>query len=337
MFKKLISIFTASALMLTGCSTNTKSETTKIKIAEVTHSVFYAPQYVAISKGFFKDEGIEVELVNTAGADKTMAALISNEAQIGLMGPEASIYVYNQGNKDYAVNFAQLTQTDGSFLIAREKTDNFSFEDLKGKEILGGRKGGVPYMTLEYVLKQNGLTIGTNKEAGEVNLRSDIQFGVMAGAFASGEGDYTTGFEPTGLSMEKSNTGYVVQSIGKAVGEVPFTTYSATNSFISENPELIQKFTDALYKAQLWIKDANDKEVAEAMKPFFDDLSVEDLEIIVKRYRDINAWCTSPVLTKEEMQKLTTIMKEAGELDKEAPFEKIVNNKFAKKSVLEIK
>ncbi|WP_304429278.1 ABC transporter substrate-binding protein, partial [Romboutsia ilealis] len=197
MFKKFITVTSSlalSAMCLTGCNqtTTTDKELDKVTIAEVTHSVFYAPQYAAVTKGFFEEEGIEVDIINTSGADKTMSALISGEAQIGLMGPEASIYVYNQGSENYAVNFAQLTKTDGSFIVAREEMPDFTLEDLKGKEMLGGRAGGVPLMTLEYVLKKNGLTIGTNTEAGEVNVRTDVQFGVMAGAFAGGEADFTT-------------------------------------------------------------------------------------------------------------------------------------------------
>lgn len=183
MLKKLIallSVVTSLSLVLVGCTNNTSSnvkpkELTKLTIAEVTHSIFYAPQYAAITQGFFEEEGIDIDLINTQGADKTMAALLSGEADIGLMGPEASIYVYNKGNDNYAVNFAQLTQKDGSFLVSREDTKNFSFEDLKGKEVLGGRKGGVPEMTLEYVLKQNGLNLGNDIENGDVNVRTDIQ------------------------------------------------------------------------------------------------------------------------------------------------------------------
>ena len=181
MFKKAISVATSlalSCLCFTGCTSDDTKELDKITIAEVAHSVFYAPQYAAITQGFFEEEGIEVDIINANGADKTMAALISGEAQIGLMGPEASIYVYNQGSEDYAVNFAQLTKRDGSFIVSKEKIDNFSYEDLKGKEILGGRKGGMPLMTLEYVIKQNGLTIAENDDSADVNVRTDIQFNV---------------------------------------------------------------------------------------------------------------------------------------------------------------
>lgn len=336
MFKKIISLTSSlalCALCLTGCGSNTttngEKKLEKVTIAEVTHSVFYAPQYAAITKGFFEEEGIDIDLINTQGADKTMAALISGEAQIGLMGPEASIYVYNQGNKDYAVNFAQLTKRDGSFIIAREKMPNFSYEDLKGKDILGGRKGGVPLMTLEYVLKQNGLNIGEDTKNGDVNVRTDVQFGVMAGAFAGGEGDFTTAFEPTATQMEKEGSGYIVASVGKDSGEIPFTAYSTTKSYMADNQELIQRFTNALYKGQQWVQTASSEEIAKAMQPFFDDQSLDDLTTVVERYKSIDAWSHNPLLTEESLNKLMTVMKEAKELDKEAPYKNIVNTDFA--------
>ncbi len=339
MFKKIISLVSSLALstvLLTGCSTNQvvkEDSLDKVTIAEVAHSVFYAPQYAAITMGFFEEEGIKVNLINTPGADKTMAALISDEAQVGLMGPEASIYVYNQGSENFAINFAQLTKTDGSFIIAREEMPNFTFEDLKGKEILGGRKGGVPFMTLEYVLKQNGLTIGTNTDAGEVNVRSDIQFGVMAGAFAGGEGDFTTGFEPTGTLMENAGSGYIVASVGKEAGEIPYTAYSTTKEYMADNEDLLQRFTNAIYKGQKWVESASSEEIAKAMQPFFNDLSLNDLISVVDRYKSIDAWCSDPVLTEEELNTLMTIMEEANELDQKAPFEEIVNNDFANNAI----
>ncbi len=346
MFKKVATIFTSLALGLvltTGCTKEVNSPTTekkepdKVTIAEVTHSVFYAPQYAAVTKGFFEEEGIKVDIINAQGADKTMAALISGEAQIGLMGPEASIYVYNQGNKNFAVNFAQLTKTDGSFIIAREEMPDFKWEDLKGKEILGGRKGGVPLMTLEHVLKANGLTIGTDTANGQVNVRTDIQFGVMAGAFAAGEGDYTTGFEPTGTAMEKSGTGFVVTSVGKAAGEIPYTAYSTTKEYLADNADLIQRFTNAIYKGQQWVQSASSEEVAKAMQPFFNDLSLNDLISVVDRYKEVDVWSSNPVLTEEGLNTLMNIMKEANELDKEAPYSEIVNTDFANKAIETIK
>jgi len=337
MFKKFITVASSlalSAMCFTGCNpAENEKALDKITIAEVAHSVFYAHQYAAVAMGFFEDEGIKVDIINTSGADKTMAALISGEAQIGLMGPEASIYVYNQGNKNYAVNFAQLTKTDGSFIVAREEMPDFSLQDLKGKDILGGRQGGVPLMTLEYVLKKNGLTIGTNKEAGEVNVRTDVQFGVMAGAFVAGEADFTTAFEPTGTEMEKEGTGYIVASVWELAGEVPYTAYSTTKSFMSDNEDLIQRFTNALYKGQQWCKTASSEEVAKAMQPFFDDLSLDELISVVDRYKSIDAWCDNPLFTEESLNAIVEIMQEAGELDKVPVYNDIVNTNFANKAI----
>ncbi|MGL5347259.1 MAG: ABC transporter substrate-binding protein [Peptostreptococcaceae bacterium] len=346
MLKKVISITSSlalSALLLTGCtSTNTTTEETKkeldkITIAEVTHSVFYAPQYAAITEGFFEEEGIKIDLINTQGADKTMAALISGEAQVGLMGPEASIYIYNQGSDDYAVNFAQLTKRDGSFIVAREKMDNFKYEDMKGKEILGGRKGGVPLMTLEHVIKANGLTIAENANTADVNVRTDIQFAAMTGAFAGGEGDFTTAFEPTASALEKDGTGYVVASVGKDSGEIPYTAYSTTKSYMDNNTDLVQRFTNAVYKGQLWCQTASSEEIAKAMQPFFNDLSLNDLISVVDRYKSIDAWSTDPVLTEDSLNALMGVIKEAGELDKEPPYKDIVNTDFANTSIKNIK
>lgn len=341
MFKKFITLTSSlalSALCLTGCTNNTtkapqEKKLDKVTIAEVTHSVFYAPQYAAITKGFFEDEGIDIDIINTQGADKTMAALISGEAQIGLMGPEASIYVYNQGSKDYAVNFAQLTKRDGSFLMAREEMPNFKYEDLKGKEVLGGRKGGVPLMTFEYVLKKNGLKIGENTAKGETNVRTDVQFGVMAGAFAGGEADFTTVFEPTGTQMEKEGSGHIVASIGKDSGEIPYTAYSTTKSYMDNNADLIQRFTNALYKGQQWVKTASNEEIAKAMHPFFEDIEMDDLIKVVDRYKSIDAWSTDPLLKEHSLNALMNVMKEANELDKEPPYSSIVNTEFANTAI----
>lgn len=338
-YKKLIAILTSMficSLFFIGC--NKKDETmTKIKLAEVTHSVFYAPQYVAMNQGFFEEEGLEIDLMAAQGADKTMAALISGEVQFGLMGPEASIYVYNQGSEDYAVNFAQLTKRDGSFLVGRAKEDNFKFENLKGKEILGGRKGGVPEMTLEYTIKKNGLKIGENKESGEVNVRTDVQFNVMAGSFTAGEGDYVTLFEPSATAIEKQNQGYIVASIGEESGEIPYTAYSTTTKYMKENKETVQKFTNAVYKGQLYVQNHSAKEIAESIAPFFTDMKMEDLITVVERYKSIDAWCQTPVLGEESLERLMEVMDMAGELDKKAPYEKIVTTEFAEKSIENVK
>ena len=341
MYKKIIALTSALALgicCLTGCSSTDQTSSNnkkldKITIAEVTHSVFYAPQYAAITKGFFEEEGIEIDLIDAQGADKTMAALISGEADIGLMGPEASIYVYNQGSDDYAINFAQLTKRDGSFLVSREKNDNFSYDDLKGKEVLGGRAGGVPLMTLEYLLKDKGLTIGEDTANGNVNVRTDVQFGVMAGAFAAGEADYTTAFEPTATQLVKEGAGYIVASVGQDSGEIPFTAYSATKSYMDKNSDLIQRFTNALYKGQQWVQSASSEEIAKAMQPFFEDDSLDDLISVVDRYKSIDAWSSDPLLNEESLNNLMAVMEEAGELDKEPPYNTIVNTEFATNAI----
>ena len=341
MYKKIIALTSALALgicCLTGCSSTDQTSSNnkkldKITIAEVTHSVFYAPQYAAITKGFFEEEGIEIDLIDAQGADKTMAALISGEADIGLMGPEASIYVYNQGSDDYAINFAQLTKRDGSFLVSREKNDNFSYDDLKGKEVLGGRAGGVPLMTLEYLLKDKGLTIGEDTANGNVNVRTDVQFGVMAGAFAAGEADYTTAFEPTATQLVKEGAGYIVASVGQDSGEIPFTAYSATKSYIDKNSDLIQRFTNALYKGQQWVQKASDEEVAEAIQPFFKDTSKEDLLVVAQKYKEIDAWCSNPLLEEKSLDNLMNVMIEGGELDEKIPYDSIVTTSYAQKAI----
>lgn len=345
MFKKLtafMSLITSLSLIMVGCtsksaSNNDTKELTKLTVAEVTHSIFYAPQYAAITQGFFEDEGIEIDLINTQGADKTMAALLSGEADIGLMGPEASIYVYNKGNSNYAVNFAQLTQKDGSFLVARESSDKFSFEDLKGKEVLGGRKGGVPEMTLEYVLKKNNLVLGTNTKNGEVNVRTDVQFNVLSGAFAGGEGDYVALFEPTALELEKQGKGKVVASIGEESGLIPYTAYSAPVDYIKDNKDLIQRFTNAVYKGQLWIQNNSSQDIANSIKPFFSDFKEDDLVSVIERYKSIDAWSHTPLLEESSLNLLMDVMEEAKELDKRAPYNKIVNTDFANESIKSLK
>lgn len=320
----VVLIFMTSTLLI-GCQ---KDKLTTVRLVEVTHSVFYAPQYVAMTKGFFEEEGIKIELSNGKGADKSMTALLSGQADIGFMGPEASIYVYNQGRKDYAINFAQLTQKDGSFLVGREKDPDFTFDKLKGKTIIGGRKGGMPEMTLEYVLKKHDLMPGK-----DVNVRTDIQFAVMAGAFTGGEGDYTTLFEPNASLLEKEGKGYIVASIGKEGGYIPYTCYSATKSYIEENPDIIQGFTNAIYKGMLWVQNHSSEEVAEAIQPHFPDADKDILITVVNRYKEQDTWKPDPVLTEEGLNHLMEIMELAGELDERAPYEKIVTTEFAEKAM----
>lgn len=300
---------------------------TKLTVSEVTHSVFYAPQYLAINLGFFKDEGIDIELINSAGADKVMTAVLSNDVQIGFAGPEASIYIYNEGSKDFAQVFAQVTKRDGSFLISRESGD-FKWEDLKGKHILPGRKGGVPYMTLQYVLNKHGLNTET-----DLNFDNSISFDAMASAFVSGTGDYVTVFEPIATSFEIENKGHIVASVGEAADEIPYTAYFAKKSYIESNPEVIQKFVNAIYKGQTWVDTHSAEEIAKELLVSFPDTNLEVLTKVVERYKSIDAWNTTPIMTKESFERLQKVMTNAGELDKVAPYEEIVNNRFAEESI----
>lgn len=331
---KLMSLFLVVlmlfSLVATGCSTN--DDLTKLKLIEVTHSVFYAPQYVAITKGFFEEEGIDIELINGKGADKCMTALLSGEADIGFMGSEASIYVYNQGKEDSVVNFAQLTQRDGSFLVGREKDDNFTFDKLKGKTVIGGRIGGMPEMTLEHVLRKHGLD-----PEKDLNLRTDVQFDVMAGAFTGGEGDYVTLFEPIASNLEKEDKGYVVASIGAEGGYVPYTSYSTTNEFLEKNPELVEGFTNAIYKGMLWVQSSSSKEVAEELAEHFPDADLDTLETLVTRYKDQDTWKPDLVMTEEGFEQIQNIMEGAGQLDKRVPYDKLVIDSFAKKAMSNVK
>ncbi|HHU24898.1 MAG: ABC transporter substrate-binding protein [Bacilli bacterium] len=329
----LLLILLLSMIGITGCKDD---DLIKIHLAEVAHSVFYAPQYVALNKGFFEEEGLKVEITNVNGADKVMAALLSGDVQIGLCGPEASIYVYNNGQEDYMVNFIQLTQRDGSFIVGREQIENFDVTMLKNKSILGGRKGGVPEMTLEYVIKQAGLTLAHNSFENDVNVRIDVQFGAMAGAFISGEGDFTTLFEPTATQIERQGHGYVLAAVGALSGEIPFTAYSCNKSYLEKNHEILEKFTRAIYKGQKYVQENSNRDVAIAMQPSFVDASLDDLIMVVARYRSIDAWCHTPSFKEEGLNRLMDIMELAGELTVRAPFEKIVDNSLAERIIDEL-
>ncbi|MEG1477160.1 MAG: ABC transporter substrate-binding protein [Oscillospiraceae bacterium] len=324
--KRLLSVtlcLALSAMIFAGCGG--KQSADKVRVCEVTHSIFYAPQYVAIAKGFFADENIDIELSNGQGADKVMSAVLSDNIDIGFAGPEASIYVYNEGKEDYTQVFAQMTRCDGSFLMSREKEPDFSWESLAGKHILPGRKGGVPYMALEYAMRKNGLD-----PAQDLTMDNSIQFALMAGAFAGGTGDYVTLFEPTASSMEKEGKGYIVASVGEAAGEMPYTAYFAKKSYIESHKNLIDRFVKAVKRGQEWVEKHTAEEIATAVKDSFPDTDISILTSAVARYKEIGAYSTTPVMTKESFDLLQTVMTDAGELKQTAPFEKIVNNSFAK-------
>lgn len=336
--KYLITILVIAvvAVVMTTCILlNKKEETAELKtirVNEVTRSVFYAPQYVAINNGYFEEEGLKIELTTGQGADKVMTAVLANQSDIGFAGPEAAIYVYNEGKEDYAQVFAQMTQKDGSFLVSKEKTDKFSWQDLKGKTVIPGRKGGVPYMTFEYVLKKNGL----NPQK-DLVLDDSIKFDLMAGAFAGGDAEYVTLFEPTASMTEAAGKGYVVASVGEASGEIPYTAYFAKKSYMEQNSDVIQGFTNAIYKGEKWVKEHTATEIAEAIKDFFPDTDVEMLATAIQSYMDIDAWKSDPILKEESFDLLQTVMKEAGELEKEGDYDKIVNNSYAEKAIKEVK
>lgn len=312
--------------LFTGCQTTKTKD--KVTVCEVTHSIFYAPQYAAINLGYFEDEGISIELSNGQGSDKVMSAVLSNNIDIGFAGPETSIYVYNEGKADYTQVFALLTQRDGSFLVGRKPDPNFTWDKIRNKVILPGRKGGVPYMALEYVIRKNGLD--PNKDT---KLDNSIQFALMAGAFTGGTGDYVTLFEPTASMMEAAGKGYIVASIGEQSGEIPYTAYFAKKSFIEKNQGLMERFTRAIYKGQQWVATHSAEEIAKVVAPSFVDTDVKLLTTVAQRYKDIGAWSGSPILKPESFDLLQKVMTQAGELTKSAPYEKVVNNTFAEKVV----
>ncbi len=327
MIKRLVALALCllMALAFFGCAAPT---TQKITLNEVTHSVFYAPLYAAISLGYFKEEGLDIELVNGGGADKSMTAVLSGQADIGLMGPEAAIYVFNEGKEDSALVVGQLTKRDGSFLMGRTPDDDFAWTDVKGKTIIGGRAGGVPEMTLEYVLRQNGLEPGV-----DVEVLTNIQFNLMGGAFEGGTGDYVTLFEPTASMFEKEGKGYILDAVGSESGEVPYTAFMAKKSYIKDNPEVIEKFLRAVYKGQKFVQSATDEEVAKAIVSFFPDTSEESLVMVAKSYRAIDAWMDTPVMKEEAFNRLQDIIIGAGVLEDKVEFTDVVDTSYAQKVV----
>ena len=300
-------------------------ELQKIRLCEVTHSVFYAPLYATIENGYFEEEGLEVELINGGGADKVMTAVLSEQAEIGFAGPEACIYTFLEGHDDHPKVFGQLTKRDGSFVMGRTK-EEFSWENLRGKKILGGRKGGVPEMTLEYVIKNHGLEPGK-----DVDVDTSVQFDMMAGAFTGGNGDYVTLFEPTATEVENSGSGYVLASVGEESGEIPYTAFFATQSYLEGNDDVIARFTRAVSKGQKWTAEHSPEEVAKLIAPQFVGTDEKVLTNVVDRYRSIDAWNETLVMKKESLERLQQGMTEAGELEKTVGFDDIVDNSWAEK------
>ena len=331
MKRKVLSLACSFALMLgsmTGVTAAEEAEKApelqEVTLNEVAHSIFYAPQYAAIELGYFEEEGIALTLVTGFGADKTMTALLSGEADIGFMGSEASIYTYSGGAQDTPVNFAQLTQRAGNFLVAREEMPDFSWEDLKGKDVLGGRKGGMPEMVFEYILRQNGID-----PQNDVNIDQSIDFGSTAAAFSGNQGEFTVEFEPGATTLEKEGVGYVVASLGTDSGYVPYTAYSTKTSYMEEHPDLVQGFTNALQKGMDYVNTHTPEEIAETIAPQFAETDLETITTIVTRYYEQDTWKENLVFEKESFELLQDILEDAGELEERVPYEALVNTEYA--------
>ncbi|MBQ2401825.1 MAG: ABC transporter substrate-binding protein [Lachnospiraceae bacterium] len=309
--------------LLSGCQ-RAGDGNVDVTLNEVAHSIFYAPQYVAIEEGYFDEEGIDLTLVNGGGADKVMTAMISGEADIGFMGSEASIYTYAGGEEDYAVNFAQLTQRAGNFLVGREPDEDFEWSDLNGKKVLGGRAGGMPQMVFEYILKKNGIDPKTDLE-----IDQSINFGLTAAAFTSDDSDYTVEFEPFATGLEMEGTGYVVASLGEESGYVPYTAYCAKKSYLADNPEIVRKFTNAIQKGMDYVNAHSAEEIATVIHPQFKETPYENVVKIVERYKAQDTWKEDLVFEKESFDLLQNILEEAGELKERVPYEALVTTEFA--------
>ena len=329
--KKWISLATAVVLAVTAlplgvfAAKKDEAKLAKVTLNEVAHSIFYAPQYVAIEEGYFKDEGLDMTLITGFGADKTMTAVISGEADIGFMGAEASIYAYQEGATDPVVNFAQLTQRAGNFLVAREEMPDFKWEDLKGRKVLGGRKGGMPEMVFEYILKQNSLD-----PQKDLTIDQSIDFGATAAAFTGDDSaDFTVEFEPSATALEKQGAGHVVASLGVDSGYVPYTSYSAKTSYMEKNPDIIQKFTNALQKGMDYVQSHTPEEIAKIIEPQFPETDLETITTIVKRYYNQDTWKDNLVFGQDGFELLQDILEDAGELKERTPYDKLVSTEFA--------
>lgn len=322
------SLVLALSAGLAACGDKKAEETATIRLAEVTRSIFYAPQYVALSQGFFEEEGLKVEFQTIAGGDKVSTALISGQIDVALVGSESTIYVRNQGADDPIINFAQLTQTDGTFLVSRKPVPNFDWSTLKGVTFLGQRKGGMPQMAGEFTLKKKG--IDPQKD---LKLIQNVEFANIPAAFTSGTGDFVQLFEPQATVIEKEGKGYVIASFGKESGKLPYTVFMAKKSFIGKNKTTVQKFTNAVYKAQKWVEAKSVPEIAEAIISYFPSTDKAVVENVVKRYKEQGSYATDPIIDEAEWKNLQDVMEAAGELKARVPLAELVDNSFAEKAV----
>jgi NitT/TauT family transport system substrate-binding protein len=315
-------------VVFSACSNNEENEKIKLRVGEVTRSIFYAPQYVALTEGFFADEGLEVEVTTTWGGDKTMTALLTDAVDIALVGSETSIYVYQQGSDDPIINFAQLTQTDGTFLVGRDPDADFNWDKLKGSTFLGQRKGGMPQMAGEFTLKKHSIDPHQDLE-----LIQNVEFANIPTAFASGTGDYVQLFEPQATVFEMEGRGHVLASFGVESGHLPYTVFMSKQSFIDDHAEAIQKFTNAVHKAQLWMQDKSTEEIADAVLPFFEDTEKDVVMSVVERYKSQGSFATDPIVDESEWNNLLDVMEEAGELNSRVEHGQLVDNRFAEKAI----
>lgn len=318
---------------LTGCGAKTDespkgSSLTPVTLNEVAHSIFYAPMYVAIEEGYFAEEGIDLTLVTGFGTDKTMTAVLTDEADIGFMGSESTIYTYAGGTQDYVVNFAQLTQRAGNFLVSRQPIDDFSWDMLKGSTVLGGRAGGMPEMIFEFILEKNGIDPKT-----DLTIDQSIDFGSTAAAFSGGQGDFSVEFEPHATSLETKGDGYVVASLGEDSGYVPYTAFSAKKSYLDKNPELIQSFTNALQKGMDYVSSHTPEEIAKVIQPQFEETDLAALTTIITRYYEQDTWKDNLIFEEDSFMLLQNILEQSGELPERVPYDKLVTTQFAREAV----
>lgn len=315
---------------LVACTSSPNQSLSKIRLVEVTHSLFYAPQYVALTKGFFQAEGLEIELINGNGGDKTMTTLLAGQSDIILMGTEGAIYVTARGATEPVMAFAQLTQTDGTFLLSRKPISSFTWDQLEGRTLLGQRRGGMPEMVAEYVLRKHGLNPGKN-----LTVIQNIEFQNLGTAYASGTGEFAQLFEPVASKLEQEGKGKIVASFGTESGTLPYTVYLAKKSFIKQNPDTIKRFTRALYRAQQWIEKQPTAEIVKVLQSHFPELDSDLLSRVIDRYRTQKAWASDPLIDRKEYQHFLTIMKQAGELPKEVPYEQIIHTQISEEIIKE--